>query len=589
MCYHSPIRTDKQRNRGVSMKFYKLDNWNPNFRHDGLLYFTQRIQEMLYYYAPHIHKTPVHNTHTLALEYLHVAKLARNKTIHENHLKHIMEEFQESFANDLIIRGNIDEERRRDIIQRLNSSSQIEQEKTMNYLYSALSDYNKWCIKFLKEIVPQEKEKKKIDRALRCFIPGLLGAGYSSEFIFHFNKEVFSCSAVDSLSSLDVFLDRFDFEKKKYKVCLAIEKKALRFKDILEERLEANFKFDDDCTDLKFDKAQYELVQLNISALDERTASNKAYEQLYLFFRYYNFIGDQKSDWLFNVAKVIDESNASSFVRLRSVGFDFPSQPENYDTGRVSEQLLSLLLHNARNSFSTIDRAVAMHNIAISERDLRNGFLNFWSVFEILFVSEQADSKITEIEKKVLPILKRDYLHSLIDELERNLKDNFSNAELNTIQKMMKAEDQQDWLKFALFLPEYDEVRTKLYTLLKDYPLLRSRVSQFYSDFSDKQNLLAELERFTRRISWHLKRLYRTRNAIIHAGQNPTNLKSLGEHLHSYIDSCLVEIITLLATEEKLKTIDNVIIDIQLNEATIMRCLQPKEKVDKQAIAVILE
>ena len=118
------------------MKFYKLDNWDSAFRHDGLLYFTQRIQEMLYYYAPHIHKTPVLNTHTLVLEYLRVAKLAKNKTIHENHLKHIMEEFQESFSNDLIIRENIDEERRKDIIQRLNSSTQIEQEKTMSFLYN---------------------------------------------------------------------------------------------------------------------------------------------------------------------------------------------------------------------------------------------------------------------------------------------------------------------------------------------------------------------------------------------------------------------------------------------------------------------
>ena len=128
-----------------------------------------------------------------------------------------------------------------------------------------------------------------------------------------------------------------------------------------------------------------------------------------------------------------------------------------------------------------------------------------------------------------------------------------------------------------------------MYALLKDYPLLRSRISQCYADFSDKQNLLAEIERFTRRIGWHLKRLYRTRNAIIHAGQNPSNLKALGEHLHSYVDSCLVEIITLLATEYKLKTIDNVIIDIQLNEATIMRCLQQKGKMDKQALEVLLE
>lgn len=41
--------------------------------------------------------------------------------------------------------------------------------------------------------------------------------------------------------------------------------------------------------------------------------------------------------------------------------------------------------------------------------------------------------------------------------------------------------------------------------------------------------------------------MYRTRNAIIHSGEDIDNLKALGEHLHSYVDEILYEIIIQLA------------------------------------------
>lgn len=569
------------------MKLYKLDNWNPSFRHDGLLYFTQRIQEMLFYYSAHIYKTPVLNTYLLIREYLNVAELVKNKTINENHLKYIMDEFQDTFSNDLIIRENIDEERRKDILQKLNSATSQDQERIMRYLLSVLAEYNTWCIKYLKKIVPQEKEKKKIERALRCFIPGLIGAGYSHEFIFYYNRFVFSESPVDSLDVLNKFLNRFDFKKKLYSVYLAIDKRAFSFQEILKNNVGVVFEIEIDNSDLKYDHQKYEVVKLQLKALDERAASNEAYERLSLFFRYYNFLDDQKSDWLFNVGKVIDENGRIAFVNLHSDGFDYSNHVEQDASGEISATLISALLVNAQKSFNCIDRAVNMHNVAIAEKDLRNGFLNLWSVFEILFVSDQSESKSAEIERKVLPILQRDYLHYLIGELEKNLRQNLPKSKIDEIIRKVDAEGKEDWLCRLLFLPQCVAVRTEVYDDLKDLTLIRSRISQISNDFSDMKNILTDIERFRQRISWHFKRLYRTRNSIVHAGETPWNLKELGEHLHSYVDECLLEIIVLLVANTQLCTIDNAIIDIQLREDAIMRCLRQKGKLDENSIAIL--
>ena len=93
------------------MKFYKLNNWDSNFRHDGLLYFSQRIQEMLSYYSDHIYKAPLLNSYLLIKEYIDTANLVRKKIIKDNHLKYIMEEFQDTFANDIILINKFGEEK----------------------------------------------------------------------------------------------------------------------------------------------------------------------------------------------------------------------------------------------------------------------------------------------------------------------------------------------------------------------------------------------------------------------------------------------------------------------------------------------
>ena len=212
-----------------------------------------------------------------------------------------------------------------------------------------------------------------------------------------------------------------------------------------------------------------------------------------------------------------------------------------------------------------------------------------WSVFEILFVSEQAESKSAEIEKKVLPILQRDYLCFLIEDLGHNLKENLENEKINELKNEVGKEEGSEWLSCLLFLPQFSSLRTEVYGWLKDYPLLRSRMSQISNDFAEKKNVLADIERFRKRISWHFKRLYRTRNSIIHAGENPPNLKELGEHLHSYVDECLLEIVTLLVSNHQLQNIDNAIIDIQFREDAIKRCLHQKGKIDEDSIGILFK
>ena len=64
-----------------------------------------------------------------------------------------------------------------------------------------------------------------------------------------------------------------------------------------------------------------------------------------------------------------------------------------------------------------------------------------------------------------------------------------------------------------------------------------------FEDIKTTKDLKQFIDRYVQRVTWHLYRMYRARNAIIHSGEVPHNLRYLGEHLHSYVDSTLTEFI----------------------------------------------
>lgn len=548
------------------MKYFSTKNWSVDFRHDGLLFFTQRIQEMLSHHTNHISKCPILNTHLLVYEYINTYKLVNQHIINETNLKFILEEFKSSFISDPIISINLSKEIQKEILNRLDTSSFSSCDKIMRYLEHLLLDYPSWCRDYIREIVPQEKEKKKINKALSCFIPELIGIGYSQVYIYHLNFKIFHEDPVSSIDALDTFLNHFDFSKKEFCVYIAIDKKAYKFKDILKDRLNISFVSSESKQSFRYDRKRYSLVQIFADALDEQSAAQIACDHLDTFFRYYKFFKDTDSIQYMNKCNVVDKNGVDSFVDLIPKGYNFPERREIDTDGRFSESIITQLLSNAPHSFFTINRILDIHNQALSESSLTNGFLNLWSILEILFVSEQDESKILEIENCMLPILQKNYLSHHFSSLLEDIRDNIPSKTIDDFLNNLPNKNEKNIVQLMqlFILPKYQSARDDLYRILSAYPVLRSRISHTVELFSKKEIIYKDVERFSQRFKWHLRRLYRTRNSIIHSGETPVHLKNLGEHLHDYVDECILQIIIPIVLKQGMQTIKNAIIDNQV-------------------------
>lgn len=82
--------------------------------------------------------------------------------------------------------------------------------------------------------------------------------------------------------------------------------------------------------------------------------------------------------------------------------------------------------------------------------------------------------------------------------------------------------------------------------------------------------------------------MYRTRNAIIHSGDVPHNIKYLGEHLHAYADNILEEFIIKLSGSIPFDSINSVIIDIKFASERIDNVLEKDQKIDEKIIDVLI-
>ena len=549
------------------MRFEISGQWEEGYEQDGLLYCAQRIEEMLMSYTSHLYKVPVYNSFLLCIEYFNVYDLVKEKLVDASHLSNILQEFIDTFSSDIVISNQFSTSEIQQLVGKLTGISLPEQRKMMNYLFHVIGDYPLWAADSLMNATKNPREKKKIEKALRSYVPMIIGLGYNPIHIYRFTKMFFKDYKISDEICLEKYLNHFDATEREYSVYFAADKRVEQFKSILEDRLEISFEKDTISEKLKYDHSKYLCINMKCSALDPNGAANRAYEIYSIFMRFYKFLGNRDEDWCGDKALVQDVDGNIEFPNLKPGSYVIAKDYDDNTLGRNSERIINKLLENtAGNDFYIIDKIITTHNTAIESHDAKNAFLNLWSIIEIIGVYDHTDSKIKEIFRSIIPILKRNYINRVIEELHDYLKANIEIAEYSRILDNLELDGTEKFkIACLVILTEYEDNRKELYNILIHYPLIRSRISWLHEDiFKDKKRYLAELSRYEQRLKWHIQRLYRVRNSIIHSGETDDNIKALVEHLHSYVDEIILEIMDRLTQENSLGSITNVLMDAQI-------------------------
>lgn len=570
------------------MKLYAPQSWDySNQNLDGILFFTQRIDEMLFDFTIAKYKAPVSNTHLLIREYLEVYT---GESIAHYNLQFILDELKCSLRKDPVLKLKLGTEYIESTHHSLCTLPDERKVTLLSLLNSTWGDtkYLEWCIEYAKEVLRNANSKEKIDLMLRCLIPELIGSGYSSSFIYIYNKEFFSLKKNSGYEKACEFLNRFDVKKRLYTVYLACENNIEVFRSILNSKLGINFDADENFSKYKHDPEQTIIYIKDIKALDESGAALLAYKKLNFFLRFYSALSNKKPLAFSNKSMVIQEDRKkTSFVTFQPNGFSAIQDLEDHEVPKFTTEIINGIVEKGSNVYNHLKRVLDLHNTSLSTSDYNSAYLNLWSILEILSLSH--NDKINSVIEVLVPLLQKDYFYNCFKDLGNKLEVALGKAAFKSfLDRVTEFDEDIDKVACFVLSPNLKDLRQEMLRALVKFPVLRYRIHYFSELSYDSTQLINILNFYTERTTWHIRRIYRLRNSIAHSGIIPDNIKSVGDHLHSYVDTLLYEVVFNLASDKGYRTVENVLLDMILSTNKLLSSLSKKDVEEKSLIQTLL-
>ena len=559
---------------------------NEDGERDGLLFFSQRLDEMLFNYTIDLYKAPVLNTHLLLKEYISVLK---NDEISDKYLSVILEEITQTISKDPVVKkyyGTDNVSKSLDSLKTLPDKAKISMIEYLNHAFGETRYYN-WCCEYSKWVVSQNNQKDKIEQALKCLIPELIDKGYSSQYIFHFNKR---CILQSDKPSIETFLNRFDCKQRKYKVYIAAEQWIATFKTLLTERIGICFNDDGNYKKYKHNENHVIIHIDDIEALDDNQAAHTAFERINLFLRFYTAVDNKEQPEFQNTAMVIEDGITDpSFVPFAANEYSVIEGMQIDEASKYTEKLITDLISHARCSLNQLANAVDLHNNSLRSSDYNSSFLNLWSALEVLSLKNMGSNDLEQVTGTLLPVLQDKYYQSTVKDFMFKIKAALGNDSFNNLlAKIENGPSDIDKIAKFLLLKKYDSLRENYAKILTKFPVLRYRMHYLSEAAKSKKSLLDLSEKYRQRVEWHLSRIYRTRNSLVHSGRTPHSIRYLGEHLHFYVDSLMLESFEKLSCGVQFCKLDNALLDSLLACEIMKKQLNKKDELCEDDICAII-
>lgn len=543
------------------MKQQNISHWEKNEYFEKFLLFVQTFAEATFTYSFESYRLPALNCHYLCYDVVKTAKDIERKILMDGNFLPMSEEFEQLLSEDPFINNCITN----------NSMLIFAKDKNLNYydiskleLKTKIREY-KEIANFIKNICEVQhvyfdficdyllnhifsndctyENKKEIYSLTRMLVTELVNGGYSQEFLFQSVQEYFynknkkiECTSDILLDFLNHFTnDKFEFKLKfmvNYKMC-----------DIFEDlnNFEIGTLNENELKLLNSQRKESKSVTIKINAVDYYSAYIYSLNIIQTVLSLHNLNQHNSKLYVSSSALVfkINENNEEESPILVNKSVNLMKKLGN-TTYLYALYNDVILVNNSKLPYSFI-KAVSLHNVAIECKDMSNQLLNLWTIIEVLITSKRDnEDRINTISNVLCSILNRNYLYSNIEQLLQDIRLCTDNDIDNIVDTIEIDEEIDSVEKFALILSleKYKDKLTLIRQRLNEYPLLDYRIEHFSGNvFKNSKSIYDYLNRHAKRIRWHIMRIYRNRNMIVHNGSYMPYRNLLIENLHFYVDT----------------------------------------------------
>lgn len=557
----------------------------------NLVFYLELCKQYLFNYTIDILKTPLNNTHTLLNEYMRTYKDADNGLIPYRRLVSIRDEIASTAKDDAALRSALGDNKFSQFIASLSlNKKDVGDNKeywesisnSINYIIKTTdwADYLVKNIIELRDSIGHTQATGKIEKVARRIIPELHSLGYSYEYIYFQVNKMYrkirkkikknTTLYINASEYVNNFMMKFSCQQNIFSVYFIFEIQDDNSLEIFRELKSltnyltggsieifepyellspecglTNTDLDNFLAKINNDKRvalpldSFVLVCVHdVKRLDIFSAKQSAHFYFNFFTQSYYFVSNEyiqkAEDWILVYNK---DNNVKKFIKGfldKHIIFQ-PRYSINTKIDNKAKRILPSLAESTRDrdNFSTVYYALDLHNSSIRIDDYQSSYLCLWTALEVIC---GGGSKVNNILSHALVM---NYLRRKIgyaaSSLFRACKREKIDVQLDDLRS------DSDLFKFY-FTSEFDETREVISSGLFTHPLERYQLWSI-NKLNSTGGLEKELERYGQRVSWHIDRMYRARNSIVHAGQTPANIKELGEHLHSYLDVLLDEVL----------------------------------------------
>ncbi len=551
------------------MKFRSLENWNDPDALVGLVYFAQLLDELLFDFTIDTYKPSAMNSSTLCLEALSLVADIKAKRIDAKNLEHVFEELIANLRRDEIAKSlyplNIDSLEKEILADGKPTSTKATHLEVLFY-HIRLDTYKEKAEELIAEAIKNGGEKDRIRQLTRAYITTLVSIGYSTRYLKDISTSFFHLNAnISDFGDIHKFFEKVSGETQEYRAVFRvdnsfsqIEKPCKAFDLEITKELEPELK--EKAEQMSFGLGAFDRFAVvgPIDAKDVFSARSRAQRDLEGISALSNLFHHKEIPKWDDRALMINTNTGKT--RPINIGTNpmLMCQDNRPKTAaaRLNRFIEEFSLTEERD-FSRFFRVTELHALALKSDSPENQLLNLWVALESLVPSttDETNAKINKIIDSVIPILNLDYIANLSARLVRDFRNWDKTTFESSIHDIPGEVDREKILRLIV-LPDYHQEKIALYQKIGNFELLRNRCAYFERALRSTAEIRKLLNGHARRVAWQLRRIYRTRNLIVHTGRTPPFVDALIRNIHDYLDVVVSTIVHQASDGEKINSID---------------------------------
>lgn len=582
------------------MKFRTLKNWPDTASTSILLFFAQRMEELLFDYTLDTYKPSALNAPALCQEALVVLADIESKVLEASALTHVLDELEWSIHSDPVSKSLLEANLSRYLV-RDDGVSIAEKKLKLEVLSGMLNQHRYFirCVEFLEKAI-SNGDKKDVDLLARTLCTTLINLGQSKYFLYKEVVDYFYYDENSFVNSTDGFaglvkriypyVHHFDVYFIVSSLINSIHEESEHFSvekidTIPEPASSFAAKNNFICKDGEVFVRVFDIEAHDVySARADAEGRISKIRDLFVLFSH-----KAQLEWgeqALVVQKCCEELPAIVKKSRSSMEKGFDVKPP------VASKRLNWMLGNMRlandGSFQRFDRVVELHGVGVTNNIPENQLLNLWISIETITPTHIGQNKISGVILSIKSILMLNYISRLVERAASDLIGWDRHKTVKILKKVSQGKSIRLSLLKLLAVSENESVRNELYAALGDFYLLRHRIFSLAQVFSSRKKVREMLAIHEKKLAWQIRRIYRTRNLVVHSGKAPSFIHVLIENGHDYLDQIMSQIMLCSGGGYNLKNIDHVFEFSKIRLERFERLLAGDETFDSEGLEFLI-